>query len=46
VRENRRDRIAAEIQRNREGGHRVPTWALASVLAVIVLGLIAVIAFG
>ncbi|MBM2619892.1 hypothetical protein JIG36_30710 [Actinoplanes sp. LDG1-06] len=36
--DRRRDRIRAEIQRNREGGHRVPTWVLAAVLGVILIG--------
>jgi hypothetical protein len=30
--ERRRDRIVAEIQRNRRGEYRVPTWALAAIL--------------
>jgi hypothetical protein len=34
----RRERIRAEVARNRAGGHRVPTWALAAVLGVILLG--------
>jgi hypothetical protein len=34
----RRERIRAEIRRNRAGGHRVPTWVLAAVLAAILLG--------
>ena len=34
----RRDRIYAEISRNREGGHKVPTWVLAAVLAAVLLG--------
>ncbi|MCO8270106.1 hypothetical protein M1L60_05805 [Actinoplanes sp. TRM 88003] len=36
--DNRRDRIRAEIRRNREGGHRIPTWVLAALLGVILLG--------
>jgi hypothetical protein len=36
--QRKRDRIRAEIARNRAGGHRVPTWALAAVLAVILAG--------
>ncbi|WP_250003913.1 hypothetical protein [Actinoplanes sp. M2I2] len=36
--ERRRNRIRAEIRRNREGGHRVPTWVLAAVLGVVLLG--------
>ncbi|MBL7259030.1 hypothetical protein [Paractinoplanes lichenicola] len=34
--ERRRERIRAEIARNREGGHRIPTWALAAILGLIV----------
>jgi hypothetical protein len=30
--QRRRDRYVAEIQRNRAGGQRVPTWVLAAVL--------------
>ena len=36
-REKRRERIRTELNRNREGGHRFPTWAMAVILAVIVL---------
>jgi hypothetical protein len=36
--ERRRDRIRAEIQRNRAGGHKVPTWVMAAVLGVILAG--------
>nr|MDT0657578.1 hypothetical protein [Micromonospora sp. DSM 115978] len=32
----RRERIAAEVARNRRGGHKVPTWVLAAVLLLIV----------
>ncbi|MFF5083913.1 hypothetical protein ACFY36_43260 [Actinoplanes sp. NPDC000266] len=32
------DRIRAEIQRNRAGGHRIPTWAMAVVLGLILAG--------
>ncbi|MDG4831137.1 hypothetical protein O7627_17725 [Solwaraspora sp. WMMD1047] len=34
--ERRRDKIAAEVARNRQGGHKVPTWVLAAVLLLIV----------
>jgi hypothetical protein len=34
----KRDRIHAEIQRNRSGGHKVPTWVLVAVLALILAG--------
>jgi len=33
----KQEKIRAEIERNREGGHRVPTWALAAVLALVVV---------
>ena len=33
----RRERMVAEVQRNRAGGHRVPTW-------VMVLALVAMLA--
>ena len=36
--ERKRARIRAEIQRNRAGGHRIPTWVLAVALGVILLG--------
>jgi hypothetical protein len=35
--ERRRERIRAEIRRNREGGHKIPTWVLA-VLVVVLIG--------
>jgi hypothetical protein len=34
----KRDRIRDEIQRNREGDHKIPTWLLATVLGLILLG--------
>ncbi|MCA2219447.1 hypothetical protein [Jidongwangia harbinensis] len=42
--ERRRERIRAEIRRNREGGHRVPTWVLAGVLALLLAGWVYLIA--
>jgi hypothetical protein len=36
--ERRRARIRAEIQRNRAGGHKVPTWVMAAVLGVLLAG--------
>ena len=36
--QRKRDRIRAEIQRNRAGGHKVPTWAMAAVLGAVLLG--------
>jgi hypothetical protein len=43
---SRRDKVVAELARNREGGHRVPTWVLGTVLAAVVVGLAAFIVFG
>jgi len=40
----RRDRIRAEIERNRAGGHRIPTWVLAAILGIILLGWLYLIA--
>ena len=42
-RPSRRDRIRAEIERNRRGEYRVPTWALGLVLGLIVAGWIVLI---
>jgi hypothetical protein len=39
----RRDRIVAEIQRNRRGEYKVPTWVLAVLLVVIVASWVALI---
>jgi hypothetical protein len=36
--ERKRERIRAEIRRNREGGHKVPTWVLAAILALLLAG--------
>jgi hypothetical protein len=36
--QRRRQKMAAEIARNRQGGHTVPTWALALLLVLIVGG--------
>jgi hypothetical protein len=33
--QRRRDRYVAEIQRNRAGDHRIPTWVLALALAAM-----------
>ena len=41
--ERRRERIRAEIARNRQGGHRIPTWVLAAVLGLIAAGWIVLI---
>ncbi|HEX2357206.1 MAG TPA: hypothetical protein VHI50_12195 [Micromonosporaceae bacterium] len=34
----RRDRIVAEIQRNRRGQYRIPTWVLTVALVALVAG--------
>jgi len=36
--QRRRERIRSEIRRNRAGGHRIPTWVLAVLLGLILLG--------
>jgi hypothetical protein len=36
--QRRRDRIRAEVRRNRAKDHRIPTWVLAVVLGLILLG--------
>jgi hypothetical protein len=35
--QNRREKTVAEIERNRAGEYKVPTWVLAAILAAIVL---------
>lgn len=34
----RREKIRAEIERNRRGEYKVPTWVLGLILAVVVVG--------
>jgi hypothetical protein len=41
--ERRREKIIAEIERNRRGDHRVPTWVLVVALLLIVAAWLAVI---
>ncbi|MDR7274574.1 hypothetical protein [Catenuloplanes atrovinosus] len=36
--ERRRERIVAEVQANRRGEYRVPTWVYATILGLIVAG--------
>jgi hypothetical protein len=43
--DRRREKIVAEIQRNRRGEYTVPTWVLAALLAAIVLGVAALAIF-
>jgi hypothetical protein len=40
----KRERIRAEIQRNRAGGHKIPTWVFAAVLGLVLLGWLYLIA--
>jgi hypothetical protein len=44
--ERRREKIVAEVQANRRGEYRVPTWVYAAILGVIVAGWAAFIIFG
>jgi hypothetical protein len=44
--DRRREKIAAEIQRNRRGEYTVPTWVLAVLLVAIIAGLAALTIFG
>ena len=39
----RREKMVAEVRRNRAGGHRVPTWVLTALLVVFVGAWVAVI---
>ncbi|MFI7250240.1 hypothetical protein [Micromonospora chalcea] len=41
--DRRREKIRAEIERNRRGDYTVPTWVLAAALALIVGGWLALI---
>jgi hypothetical protein len=41
----RRDKIVAEIQRNRRGEAAIPTWVLALILLVLVAGFAALVIF-
>ena len=43
--QRRHAKMAAEIARNREGNHRVPTWVLAVALIVIVGAWVSLIVF-
>jgi hypothetical protein len=43
--DRRREKIAAEVQRNRRGEYTVPTWALAALLIAIVAGVAALVIF-
>ncbi len=41
---DRRERIRAEIERNRRGEHVVPTWVLALILVLFVAGWVLLVA--
>jgi hypothetical protein len=43
--DRRRDRIVGEIQRNRRGEYKVPTWVLAAVLLAFIAAWAALIFF-
>jgi hypothetical protein len=36
--ERKRERIRAEVSRNRAGGHKIPTWVLALIVVLFLLG--------
>ena len=44
--QRRREKVVAEIERNRRGEYKVPTWVLGLALAVVVLAWAALIIFG
>jgi hypothetical protein len=44
--QRRRTKVIAEIERNRRGEYRVPTWALAAILIAIIVAWAALIIFG
>jgi hypothetical protein len=43
--ENRRAKVIAEIERNRRGEYKVPTWVLTLILVVVIVGLVALFTF-
>ncbi|MFV2101519.1 hypothetical protein [Micromonospora sp. LOL_024] len=43
--ERRREKVRAEVERNRRGEYTVPTWVLALVLALIVGAWLALVVF-
>jgi len=44
--QRRREKAVAEVEANRRGEYRVPTWVLVAALVVVVLVWVAIIAFG
>jgi hypothetical protein len=43
--QRRRNKIVEEIERNRRGEYKVPTWVLAAILVAIILAFAALIYF-
>jgi hypothetical protein len=43
--QRRRDKVVEEIERNRRGDHKVPTWVLTVILLAFVAAWVSVIAF-
>jgi hypothetical protein len=41
--QKRRDKIVAEIQANRRGEYRVPTWVLGLALALMIIGVVVIL---
>jgi hypothetical protein len=44
--ERRREKIRAEVERNRRGDYIVPTWVLVAALVAVVVGWAAVVIMG
>ena len=42
----RREKIKAEVERNRRGDYTIPTWVMVIVLLAVVCGWIAIVAWG
>jgi hypothetical protein len=36
--DRRRERIRSQVQRNRQGNHKIPTWVLAVLLGLLLAG--------
>jgi hypothetical protein len=43
--ERRRERIRSQVQHAREGKHKIPTWVMATVLGLLLLGWLYLIFF-
>jgi hypothetical protein len=43
--ERRRERIRAQVGHSRKGDHKIPTWVMATVLALLLLGWLYLIFF-